>query len=543
MGSMQAAEPRSAKIPTSLGNREESLENHRRACALAANGQYDGAAQLLADVHASAGDRGLQALAGNDLGVLQAVAGDESAALAQFDAALTIDPDCRPARTNRQYLSERSDSPPGRPGEDNRRTRIAVVSLLFNWPSTGGGTIHTKELCQFLTADGYDVRHFYAACDSFGVGRVSQELPYDSLPIGFDERSWSAAGVRERIREHVAAFDPDWVIVTDSWNTKPLLAEAVGDWPYFLRIAALECVCPLNNVRLLCEDGRLVQCERDQLRHPDVCRQCVSTNGRFSGGLHQAERALAGFEKPDYSERLQRAFANAAGVLAVNPTIAGIIRSHTPAVHVIPSGFDRSRFPEEITPPPRRKGEKVKILFAGLVDELMKGFSVLQSAAAKLWEMRQDFELIATADPPGRVNDSTRLIGWQSQRDLPAVMSDADIVVFPTVAQEALGRSAVEAMGCGRPVVASRIGGLPWVVGDREAGLLFTPGDADGLCRQLNRLLDDAELRRRMGQAGREEFERRFTWDVVLESYRALFGPAVNTGGATDRGTVEGAFN
>ena len=48
--------------------------------------------------------------------------------------------------------------------------RIAIVSLLFNWPSTGGGIVHTAELAQFLSLDGYDVCHFFAVYEPWSVG-------------------------------------------------------------------------------------------------------------------------------------------------------------------------------------------------------------------------------------------------------------------------------------------------------------------------------------------------------------------------------------
>ena len=58
-------------------------------------------------------------------------------------------------------------------------------------------------------------------------------------------------------------FNPDHVIITDSWNFKPLLAEAVREYPYILRLQAMECICPLNNVRLLpLGDGQFGQCRR-----------------------------------------------------------------------------------------------------------------------------------------------------------------------------------------------------------------------------------------------------------------------------------------
>jgi glycosyltransferase involved in cell wall biosynthesis len=181
--------------------------------------------------------------------------------------------------------------------------------------------------------------------------------------------------------------------------------------------------------------------------------------------------------------------------------------------------MDPARFPWPWLSEPtelRSPGKKM-IVFAGLVEELIKGFDVLRSAGEVLWQQRQDFELVATSDPAGWVNDFTRFVGWQSQADLPRYLRAADICVAPAIAQEALGRTAVEAMAVGRPVVASNLGGLPYTIADKETGLLFEPGDPYDLARKLDVLLDDAELREHLGLAGRRRFEANFIWEVILE--------------------------
>jgi glycosyltransferase involved in cell wall biosynthesis len=150
---------------------------------------------------------------------------------------------------------------------------------------------------------------------------------------------------------------------------------------------------------------------------------------------------------------------------------------------------------------------------------------VLQEACARLWQARQDFELVATGDPPGQANACTRVVGWLSQEELPAHLRACDLLAMPTVAQEALGRTAVEAMAAGRPVVASRIGGLPVTVADGATGLLCEPGDAADLADKIGRLLDDPELRRRLGAAGRRRFEEHYAWPVIIDRhYRPLLG-------------------
>src|SRR5690606_25154194 len=173
--------------------------------------------------------------------------------------------------------------------------KLAIVSFLFNWPSTGGGIIHTVELATFLQRAGYDVRLFYPQFAPWDLGNVDTTCPFPGTAIAFDDRSWTAPTICGRLRRAVDDFQPDAVIITDCWNFKPLLADALSHYPYFLRMQALECLCPLNNLRLLVDrSGRSEQCPKNQLASPDDCGGCLRRHGSSSGGLHQAERALAG---------------------------------------------------------------------------------------------------------------------------------------------------------------------------------------------------------------------------------------------------------
>ena len=401
--------------------------------------------------------------------------------------------------------------------------RIAIVSLLFNWPSTGGGIVHTAELAQFLSVDGYDVCHFFAVYEPWSVGGVREPLPYKSCAVQFDQNSWNRECIQTAFREAVDSFKPDAVIVTDSWNSKGLLVSAVSAYPYFIRLAAMECICPLNNVRLLADrDSGIRQCRKSQLSTREACVTCVRTNAHSSGSLHADERVLVGFSEPSFNTELQEAFANATGILVVNPLIGALCEPYAKHVHVIPSGFDAGRF---VDLPERRFGEGgIRILFAGLVNELMKGFHVLFEACCRLWEVRKDFELHVTADPDQYEAPFLRYRGWKIQQELPALMAECDVVAVPTIAQEALGRTAVEAMGASRPVVASRIGGLPFTVVDEVTGLLAEPGDAGNLASQLLRLISNPEQALSLGLAGRKRFLAEHTWDHVIESkYRPLF--------------------
>jgi glycosyltransferase involved in cell wall biosynthesis len=156
---------------------------------------------------------------------------------------------------------------------------------------------------------------------------------------------------------------------------------------------------------------------------------------------------------------------------------------------------------------------------AAVAGETIKGYHVADEACRILRQTRSDFELVVTFDPPGPIDEFTRSVGWCSLAELPRHYREADICLVPTIAQDSLSRTSVEAMASGIPVIASRIGGLPYTVTDGVTGLLFEPGDPADLARKIGLLLDDADLRRQMGLAGRKRFEEEFVWEDVIERY------------------------
>jgi glycosyltransferase involved in cell wall biosynthesis len=110
--------------------------------------------------------------------------------------------------------------------------------------------------------------------------------------------------------------------------------------------------------------------------------------------------------------------------------------------------------------------------------------------------------------------------------DVPAVMAALDVLVHCPTAPEPFGRVLAEAMAAGRPVVASRCGGIPDVVNDGTTGTLVDPGDLDAFVAATLALIDNTPAAERMGAAGRRQAERLFGADRhaarVLDVYRAV---------------------
>jgi glycosyltransferase involved in cell wall biosynthesis len=126
--------------------------------------------------------------------------------------------------------------------------------------------------------------------------------------------------------------------------------------------------------------------------------------------------------------------------------------------------------------------------------------------------------------------------GTADDADLPGLFRSARVIAVPSVEKTCYGRSvrvsellglvALEAMACGTPVIASRVGGLPEVVQDGVTGFLVPPGDVNALRERLDQLLRDPALAHRLGQNARELILERFTWtrvaDRCLTAYQDL---------------------
>ena len=115
--------------------------------------------------------------------------------------------------------------------------------------------------------------------------------------------------------------------------------------------------------------------------------------------------------------------------------------------------------------------------------------------------------------------------GWRF--DIPSVMSDLDVAVL-TSANEGTPVSLIEAGACGRPSVATDVGGVRSVVADGVTGVLVPPGDVEALRAAIESLLNDPQRRSAMGRAARDRTSR-FTLDRLLTDIRSLYAELVPT--------------
>ncbi|MCZ7934671.1 glycosyltransferase family 4 protein [Agrobacterium leguminum] len=117
-----------------------------------------------------------------------------------------------------------------------------------------------------------------------------------------------------------------------------------------------------------------------------------------------------------------------------------------------------------------------------------------------------------------------RFLGFRP--DVPELMAAMDVVTHTSIVAEPFGRVVVEAMMCGRPVVATRGGGVTEIIRDGETGLLVPPGDASALAAAIGCVLSQPALAERLAQKGREDVSQRFSLEETCRSVSALLTEA-----------------
>jgi glycosyltransferase involved in cell wall biosynthesis len=200
-------------------------------------------------------------------------------------------------------------------------------------------------------------------------------------------------------------------------------------------------------------------------------------------------------------------------------------------IEVIPLGVDAEFVPPSV---PRVPGRIVAMASA---DAPMKGIATLLEAFAKL-RTERDLELLLVTrpQPGGRterlvdrlgIGDSVRFVSGISQTDLIAVMGSAELACVPSL-YEGFSLPTAELMACETPLVVSRAGAIPEVVGpDGLCADLVEPGHVEELRAAIEKLLDDPERRARMGKAGRERVLEKFSWHAVAVATAAAYAEVV----------------
>jgi glycosyltransferase involved in cell wall biosynthesis len=201
-------------------------------------------------------------------------------------------------------------------------------------------------------------------------------------------------------------------------------------------------------------------------------------------------------------------------------------------LHVVPLGVDTALFK-----PGDRQRVRGRIIAIASADVPLKGISNLLKAVARLRIERDlDVQLVAKLEPNGPtekliaelgISDIVHSSSGLADTELADLLASAEVACIPSL-YEGFSLPAVEAMASGTPIVASRTGALPEVVGaDGECARLVRPADVDELTRVLGELLDSPQQLRRLGAAGRRRALDVFSWESVAAQTVSVYERAI----------------
>ncbi len=209
-------------------------------------------------------------------------------------------------------------------------------------------------------------------------------------------------------------------------------------------------------------------------------------------------------------------------------------------IHVIPNGADATRFSPDI--PATAVMEKYHLhdsVVIGFVGSFIywHGVENLTFIIEKIVKRHDQvkFLMVGQGGPmetllrnfirDNRLEDKVIFTGFISHDDVPQYISAMDIVLAPYPDIDFFYYSPVkiyEYMSCGKPVISSRIGQIAEVIRDRETGFLTKPNDIEMICQNISELIENPELRKRIGKAAREEILNKHTWQKRGEQLSAL---------------------
>jgi glycosyltransferase involved in cell wall biosynthesis len=191
---------------------------------------------------------------------------------------------------------------------------------------------------------------------------------------------------------------------------------------------------------------------------------------------------------------------------------------------------------DDVFVPPSKPRVPGRIVAMASADAPMKGIATLLEAFAKL-RTERDVELVLVTKPGRRttklidqlgIADDVRFVNDISETELVEVMGSAELACVPSL-YEGFSLPTAELMACATPLVVSRAGAIPEVVGvDGECATQVTPGDVGELVTAIAELLDDPERRAAMGAAGRKRALETFSWSAVAKATAAAYEEVIH---------------
>lgn len=335
--------------------------------------------------------------------------------------------------------------------------------------------------------------------------------------MGQVQAFFAAFGSRDVLDEFrclLRSFQPEVVQVH---NLYPWISPAILP---VCREHGVPVVMSVHNYRLLCPNGLMYT-------HEEICERCTTSGehwcvlrnceGQFVKSVGYALRNFVARQQGWYLDNIDR-FAVLTGFQRDKLVAAGYPRD---CIDLLPNTA-------ELLAHNATDSLGSRVGFVGRVSQ-EKGVSVLVDAMRGLGDIQCAVAGAFDRQPelPVRASSNVTFLGMLDKPALEDFYQALRLSVFPSVCYEGFPMSIVESMAHGKPVIASRIGGLPEIVDDGVTGLLFEPGNAHDLAEKVRYLWDRPELCRQMGAAGREKVLREYGEGRYYEQLMAIYQNAI----------------
>lgn len=199
-------------------------------------------------------------------------------------------------------------------------------------------------------------------------------------------------------------------------------------------------------------------------------------------------------------------------------------------IYVIPNGIELEEYNDEVMFPDRKANTK-NILFVGRLRPV-KGVQYLITAMKKIHEKMPDSRLILVGDGEERerlaalaiqlgIQEYVQFVGIVPQEEVKTFMQNADVFVLPSLS-EGFPNVILEAMACGLPVIASRVGGIPDIITNDTNGYLVDAKDTDDMANKILLLLSDDNLRKKFSDNNRD-LVKKYDWENLTIELEKIY--------------------
>ena len=381
-----------------------------------------------------------------------------------------------------------------------------ILMVHNEYRKLSGEEIMVSRIASVMRAQNHKVTPYY---------RNSSEIKTASHKLGVFFSGVYSGKSQQKFRRFINEHRPEIIQIQ---NLYPLISPSVL---VEARVQSIPVVMRCANYRLICPNGLFFS-------KGEICERC-------SGGkewwclVRNCERSI--FKSLGYAFRNYYARVNR---LYLDNVTCYYAQTDFQRQTMIKNGFAPERvfvIPNMVESAKESKGKGDYICYVGRFSP-EKGIEVLVNAAKILNNCKfraagayhQMIDLVNTA--PANID----FCGHLDRNKISSFYADARIMVMCSTWYEGFPNTILEAMMKGKPVVASRIGGIPEIVDDGETGLLFEPGNAQDLAQKLQKLWDDPILCRKLGKAGREKALREYSPNQYYRRLMCVYDKALEFG-------------